>query len=118
MYRCHMEFYLINCPSEVLETIQKLPPLESFNHSFLDSSEPRPALLARADVILAVPLGGEEAVKALAEGKKESAQLILLSDKEQVEILGDGLSLADELWVLPMSEAELEIGRASCRERV
>ncbi|WP_251316069.1 response regulator [Flintibacter muris] len=107
MYRCHMEFYLINCPSEVLETIQKLPPLESFNHSFLDSSEPRPALLARADVILAVPLGGEEAVKALAEGKKESAQLILLSDKEQVEILGDGLSLADELWVLPMSEAEL-----------
>ena len=107
MYRCHMEFYLINCPPQVLETVQRLPPLPAFNHSFLDSGEPRPALLARADVILAVPSGGEAAVRALAEGKKESARLILLSDREQIKSLGDSLALADELWTLPMSETEL-----------
>ena len=107
MYRCHMEFYLINCPPGVLETIQGLPPLESFNHSFLDSREPVAALLARADVILAVPNGGGEAVRALAEGKKESSRLILLADKEQTEGLGESLSLADDLWTLPMQEQEL-----------
>ncbi len=107
MYRCHMEFYLINCPPGVLETIQGLPPLESFNHSFLDSREPVAALLARADVILAVPNGGGEAVRALVEGKKESSRLILLADKEQTEGLGESLSLADDLWTLPMQEQEL-----------
>ena len=28
MYRCHMEFYLVNCPPDVLETVQQLPPLD------------------------------------------------------------------------------------------
>ena len=107
MYRCHMEFYLINCSSGVLETLQRLPPMESFNHSFLDSDEPRAALLSRADVILAVPSGGAEAVRALAEGKKDSAQLIILAGQEQAGTLGDSLSLIDELWILPMSETEL-----------
>ena len=55
MYRCHMEFYLVNCPPDVLETVQQLPPLDGFNHSFLDSNEPREALLSRADVVLALP---------------------------------------------------------------
>ena len=117
MYRCHMEFYLINCPPQVLETIQHLPPLPAFNHSFLDSGEPRPALLARADVILAVPSGGAEAVRALAEGKKESARLILLADREQSKTFGDSLSLADELWTLPISEAELTFRFARWQEK-
>ena len=30
MYRCHMEFYLINCRPEVLETLRELPPLTPF----------------------------------------------------------------------------------------
>ena len=107
MYRCHMEFYLINCRPEVLETLRELPPLEAFNHSFLDSREPRELPLSRADVILAVPQGGEEAVRALAEGMKDSASLILLADKEQTALLEDSLSLADEVWTLPMSRKEL-----------
>ena len=107
MYRCHMEFYLINCQPEVLETLRALPPLEAFNHSFLDSHEPMKVPLARADVILAAPRGGEEAVRALAEGKKDSAQLILLADKEQTARLEDCLSLADEVWTLPMTQKEL-----------
>ena len=96
MYRCHMEFYLINCQPEVLEVLRELPPLEAFNHSFLDSREPREAPLARADVILAVPTAGAESVRALAEGKKDSAQLILLADKEQTARIEDSLSLADQ----------------------
>ena len=107
MYRCHLEFYLINCQPEVLETLRELPPLEAFNHSFLDSREPREAPLARADVLLAAPQGGEEAVRALAEGMKDSARLILLADKEQIALLEDSLSLADEVWTLPMTRKEL-----------
>ena len=107
MYRCHMEFYLINCPLEVSETIRSLPPMEAFNHSFLDSSEPRGAMLARADVVVAVPAAGEEAVQALAEGMKENARLILLADRERLADLGQSISLADELWVLPMSREEM-----------
>jgi len=106
MYRCHMEFYLINCPPGVLNTVQGLPPLEGFNHSFLDSAEPAAALTARADVILAVPSGADE-VRGLSRGRKSSAQLILLADKELTERLGDSLALADELWTLPMSPTEL-----------
>ncbi len=117
MYRCHMEFYLINCPPEVLETIQELPPLESFNHSFLDSSAPRAELLARADVIMAVPSGGSEAIQALTEGKKESARLILLADKAQIEAMGAGMSLADELWTLPMTRGEMAFQFARWQEK-
>ena len=108
MYRCHMEFYLVNCPPDVLETVQQLPPLDGFNHSFLDSNEPREALLSRADVVLAVPVAGADSVRALAEGMKEDARLILLTDREQAAELGESLSLADELWILPMSGAELK----------
>ncbi len=108
MYRCHMEFYLVNCPPDVLETVQQLPPLDGFNHSFLDSNEPREALLSRADVVLAVPVAGADSVRALAEGMKEDAWLILLTDREQAAELGESLSLADELWTLPMTGAELK----------
>ena len=88
MYRCHMQFYLVNCPPKVLETIADLPALEGFDHAFTSSREPKRELLARADVVLAVPTGGEEAVRALTEGGKPSAQLILLADKEQTAALG------------------------------
>ena len=108
MYRCHMEFYLVNCPPDVLETVQQLPPLDGFNHSFLDSNEPREALLSRADVVLAVPVAGADSVRALAEGMKEDAWLILLADQKQAAGLGESLSLADELWTLPMTGAELK----------
>ena len=107
MYRCHMEFYLINCQPQVLETIRRMPPLEGFNHSFLDSAEPRKDLLARADVILVVPASGADGVRALAQERKASAQLILLADKEQTAALGDSLALADELWTLPLPQVEL-----------
>ena len=108
MYRCHMEFYLVNCPPDVLETVQQLPPLDGFNHSFLDSNEPREVLLSRADVVLAVPVAGADSVRALAEGMKEDARLILLADQKQAAGLGESLSLADELWTLPMTGAELK----------
>ena len=107
MYRCHMEFYLINCQPQVLETIRRMPPLEGFNHSFLDSAEPRKDLLARADVILVVPASGADGVRALAQERKASAQLILLADKEQTAALGDSMALADELWTLPLPQVEL-----------
>ncbi len=117
MYRCHMEFYLINCRPEVLETLRELPPLEAFNHSFLDSREPREVPLARADVILAVPAAGVESVRTLAEGKKDSAQLILLMDREQTGQMEDSLFLADEVWTLPMSQKELTYRFTRWQER-
>ena len=117
MYRCHMEFYLVNCPPDVLETGPQLPPLDGVNHSFLDSNEPREALLSRADVVLAVPVAGADSVRALAEGMKEDARLILLTDREQAAELGESLSLADELWILPMAGAELKFRFARWQEK-
>ena len=97
MYRCHMEFYLVNCPPDVLETVQQLPPLDGFNHSFLDSNEPREALLSRADVVLAVPVAGADSVRALAEGMKEDAVRRALAEC----IRGCG-------WTVPEIEGFLE----------
>ena len=107
MYRCHVEFYLINCPPNVLETITALPVLEGFDHAFTSSSEPQSELLARADVILAVPARGEETVRILSEGRKSTAELILLSEQEQTASLSNSVALANELWRLPMTETEL-----------
>ena len=109
MYRCHMNFCLIGCRPEVEQTIKKIPPLEAFTHAFTHSGAPEWEEVFRADVILAelAALGGAEGLKKLAAGKKDRAQIILLADKEQLDGLGGELSLADELWRLPMSEQEL-----------
>ena len=109
MYHCHLRFYYMGRRRELLETIQAVPPLRNFTHTFLESDCPEQALAAQADVILADlrDLDGPETVQALAACKKAEANLILLAESTQIPSLEECLTEAADLWVLPMSSAEL-----------
>ncbi len=106
MYHCHLHFYFIGSRCEILEMLREIPPLEPFTHTFSKSREPQGDLLSQADVILVqLPdLAGENTLQALAAGKKQSADLILLADRTQFPA-----SLPPEVtdvWPLPMTEEE------------
>lgn len=76
MYHCHLRFYYMGRRRELLETIQAVPPLRNFTHTFLESDCPEQALAAQADVILADlrDLDGPETVQALAACKKSGGK--------------------------------------------
>ena len=106
MYRCHTCFYYIGHQRELLEIIQGLEPLEHFTHTFWAGDQPEQALAVQADVILADMRSLDaEAVGSLARLKKPEAELIVLADKAQAELLD--LSAVHDVWTLPLTEAEL-----------
>ena len=106
MYRCHTCFYYIGHQRELLEIIQRLEPLEHFTHTFWAGGQPEQALAVQADVILADMRSLDaEAVGSLARLKRPEAELIVLADKAQAELLD--LSAVHDVWTLPLTEAEL-----------
>ena len=106
MYRCHTCFYYIGHQRELLEIIQGLEPLEHFTHTFWAGDQPEQALAVQADVILADMRSLDaEAVGSLARLKRPEAELIVLADKAQAELLD--LSAVHDVWTLPLTEAEL-----------
>ena len=106
MYRCHTCFYYIGHQRELLEIIQGLEPLEHFTHTFWAGGQPEQALAVQADVILADMRSLDaEAVGSLARLKRPEAELIVLADKAQAELLD--LSAVHDVWTLPLTEAEL-----------
>ena len=110
MYHCHLQIYFAGCQPGVAETVKKMPPLEYFTHSFLESSQPDPVLTAQADVILA-GLDGLDAkgtLQELAAGKKAGAELILLASQEQMGLLSSCLAEVKDVWTVPMQETELQ----------
>ena len=107
MYYCQLHVYCLGRRQELFDTVRAIPPLEHFTHTFSKSDAPDPALAAQADVILADlrELDGEDAAGLLAAGEK--TVLILLAEREQIPALEDRLEAAADLWVLPMSAAEI-----------
>ena len=109
MYRCHVHFYLAGRQSTLFEFIKRMPSLDSFTHDFFESDEPDRASAAKADVIL-VNLQEQDAVQMLQpliSGKRKETQLILLAHKEQFPLFSDYLTEINDIWTLPMSEAEI-----------
>lgn len=109
MYHCHVHFYLFGQQSRIFEEIKEMPPLEHFAHEYMESSEPKEALAARADVIIAdlrAP-DAKAAVKELIQAKSQSAELILLAEKEQVSVLTDDYAEIKDIWICPMPEEEI-----------
>ncbi len=43
----------------------------------------------------------------LTSKRKEDAEIILLADKEQVQVLSDNLSEITDIWTLPLSDEEI-----------
>ncbi len=109
MYRCHVHFYLLGRRRGLWDGIKEIPPLEHFTHTFTESDTPEPALMEKADVILAdlQDMDGRQIRQVLCAGKEKETELILLADKEQIRHLLKELSLVKDIWTLPMTEAEL-----------
>ena len=123
MYHCRLQFYLTGHRSPLWETAKAIPSLARFTHVFVESDAPDAALAAEADVILADLRGLDPAAAllTLASGKKESAELVLLLEPEQLPALSDGLDSVDDIWKLPISEAEFRFRfvrrQRSCKAR-
>lgn len=110
MYHCHVQFYLLNRQNSLCEIIRQMPPFEHFSHEFQESEQLDETIAANADVILADLPESEtkEKIQALLSCKKEDAQLILLAEKEQLDLLPeDILSEIEDIWILPLTEQEI-----------
>ncbi len=107
MYHCHIHFYLIGHQHKIFEKIKQMPPLAHFTHTFLESSTPQKQYIQKADVIFAeIQEQGTELRQILAD-KKPEAELIVLAEQEQLSALTESLPEIKDIWVLPLSEAQI-----------
>lgn len=109
MYHCHIHFYFAGHPCRAFEIVKEMSPLVPFTHEFSESDKPEEKLTAQADVML-VSLQGmdaKETLQMLISKRKEDAEIILLADKEQVQVLSDNLSEITDIWTLPLSDEEI-----------
>ena len=111
MYHCNLCFYLIGDRKDLFEILKKAEPFSHFTHEFIESSRPEEELTGKADVIVADVQGTDaiEALRFLLAHKKEEAELILLADKDQTELLMDeDLAAVKDIWTMPLSEKEMK----------
>lgn len=111
MYHCNLCFYLIGDRNDLFGILKKVEPLPHFTHKFTESSRPEEEPTGKADVIVADVQGTDavEMLRFLFAHKKEGAELILLADKDQTELLMDeDLSSVKDIWTMPLSEKEME----------
>ena len=110
MYHCQICFYMITGQNELFATLKQISPLPHFTHEYLQSAEVDAVYTDRADVILADvrQMNVEETLAFLLSHKRKEAELILLADKEQRELLTakEEPDITD-IWVMPLSETEL-----------
>lgn len=109
MYHCHIQFYLVGVQDAIGESIKKIEPLLHFTHAFRESAEPEAEKAAQADVLI-VSLRGMDAgqmLRALAGWRKKNSELILLADREQPVCLPDGKPEIEDIWFMPLEEAEI-----------
>ncbi|MBD5530455.1 MAG: response regulator [Lachnospiraceae bacterium] len=109
MYRCHTHIYLIGRQPDLWRTVREMAPMESFTHTFLESGDPQKEPAAGADVIFADLRDMDAACAAgeLISWKRPETELILLAEREQMDVLSDCLPQIQDIWILPMSDEEL-----------
>ena len=108
MDHSRLAFYCVSRHPEVFEPVKAMPALDPFTHAFTVTEQPDPAAVGSADVILADLRDMDPgALEGLLDRKKETAQLILLADLERFSMTADQLARVTDLWVMPMTEAEL-----------
>ncbi len=110
MYHCQICFYMITEQNELFTTLKQLLPLSHFTHEYMQSAGTDEAMTNKADVILedVRNMNVEETLAFLLSHKRKEAELILLADKEQTELLAakEDADVTD-IWVMPLSETEL-----------
>lgn len=109
MYHCKVRFYLIGEKSSVFETIKKMPPLKNFTHDFTVSGSLETETAQKADVIFAdlKNKNTEKFAQEIISAKSETAEVIFLAEKEQVGGLFEAMESVRDIWITPMSEAEV-----------
>ncbi len=109
MYHCQIHFYLSGVPCRAFDIIKEITPYQNFTHQYTWSETPDPSAAAAADVILANLEGMDpgEAVRTLLKEKRTNTELILLLEKRQMDRITDFLEDIKDLWMEPMSEAEI-----------
>lgn len=111
MYHCNLCIYFIGEQNNMFEALKNVEPFQHFTHEFVKSETPEEALISQADVIVADIQNSDalESLRCIRSNKKEKAELILLADKAQTELLvGEDLSAVKDIWVMPLSEKELQ----------
>ncbi|MBD5136761.1 MAG: response regulator [Lachnospiraceae bacterium] len=110
MYHCHINFYLTGHQCRVFDIIKGMSPLEHFTHEFFESDKPDKTLTAKANVILADlhDVDVKENLQILISGKNKDTELILLAEKNQIELVADDLSEINDIWTMPVSDEEIK----------
>ncbi len=109
MYHCHIQFYFIGGQPKLRDIIKGIPPLSPFTHAFWESDVLEEKFLAQADVIFAdlQNTDTEHTIQALLSKKKETAELIVLTDKTALALLSGYLPRLTDIWFTPMTEEEI-----------
>lgn len=110
MYHCHVHFYLLGRQCRMFEIIKEMSPMESFTHEYVESEQVEETLAAKADVILAClqETDVKAVVQALISTKKKEAELILLAEKSQMDLITEYLPEIKDIWPGSMSEEEMK----------
>ncbi|MDE6603072.1 MAG: response regulator [Lachnospiraceae bacterium] len=111
MYTCSLHIYFAGHPSHAVDVIKKMPSLEHFTHIFSESDEAEASLSQKADVIIAdlSHTDMQSALQVILPNRRGDAQVILLADKRQMQLLSADPALKDitDIWVMPMTDEEL-----------
>lgn len=119
MYHCHLHICLAGRSCPVFDLLKALPALPNFTHAFQEDTLPSPDAAARADVIF-LNLEGlepETALEAVTKRKAPEAQLIVLAGQDRPAALEKFYPALYDIWVLPMSERELDYRLGRWQER-
>ena len=110
MYHCRVHFYMIGDHCNVFDIIKDIAPLENFTHSFSETEKPEADLMTGVDVLLVNlrRINVKRMLKELACVKPGSSELILLAEKEQMDELTDFLPEVKDIWVMPLSDEEVQ----------
>lgn len=109
MYHCAVNFYLFRLDESLQQAVTSLEPGSSLTFSFSFGENTEEQEWEKADVLLANMQGLDDAdiSRILALKRKEGAQLIALAGQEETEaLLKEGAPAVDDIWRLPMTEAE------------
>lgn len=110
MYHCHVHIYFSGSQMKLFAPIKNMIPLDAFVHEFMESENPQEAMAVKADVIFA-DLRDTDPVKVVQDlnrWKKPEADLILFAEQDRFAELADDLSGVTDVWMLPMTDAELQ----------
>lgn len=111
MYHCNVCFYVIGDGNGLPAVLKKTEPLEHFTHKIVTSAKPDETFMRKADVIFADTCGADAAdiLRFVNSHKKDSAELILILDKGQIDSLAEEeLSTVTDIWTAPLSDKEMQ----------